>query len=145
MKKFFYLGATLFLMASCGGSETSKQDVTDDSTSYYDCSPDQIDQVVQDEKYEGSGNEADADENAKTVPSSESEMIEEDESSESSVKEKAKDIYEKGKEKVKEIDEATKDEREELKEKGKEAYEKGKEKGKEAYEKGKENMKDLFD
>lgn len=154
MKKFFYLGAILMLMASCGSGETSKSTSADEDTaSYYDCDPNQIDQAVPSGEYEGNVDESDANGNGDetTLP----EGVE-PENEETSTKDKAKELYEKGKEKgkevvekgkekVKEIDEATKDDRKKAAQKGKELYENGKEKGKEAVKKGKEKINDLLD
>ena len=86
MKKSFLLGATLFLMASCGSGETTEtSDV--DSTFGVETPPEQIDNdpAFSQEEYQGSGNEADADENDKGVV-----MEDEEPSSKDEAKEKDK-------------------------------------------------------
>lgn len=65
MKKFFLIAATLFFMASCGSSETSETP-TVDTTFGSEVPPDMIDndESFSAGEYQGSGNEADADESA---------------------------------------------------------------------------------
>lgn len=61
MKKFFYLGAALLLMASCGSSETTKESTETPDSFGYEMPPEAIELP---EEYEGTGNMSDADENA---------------------------------------------------------------------------------
>lgn len=55
MKRLFYFGAILFLLASCGSTETKKVDVEED-TFGYEMPPEAIETDI---PYEGTGNMSD--------------------------------------------------------------------------------------
>lgn len=134
MKRFFYLGAMLLLMASCGSSETKTTEVAED-TFGYEMPPEAIETEI---PYEGTGNMSDNGENV-----SDEALKEKSEAIVDDAKNKLKELGEEGKEKLKELDDATKEEREKVAEKEKEASEEAQAKASDAIAKGKEKLKQM--
>lgn len=138
MKKIFYLGAAMFLMASCGSSETQTTEVAEDTFGMEI----PVEALESEVPYEGTGNMSDNGESVsegavdKELSGKAEEVVEE-------AKEKVKEVSEEAKEKLKEIDEATKDERKEVAEKVKEASKTAKIKAGEAITAGKEKLKKM--
>ena len=138
MKKIFYLGAAMFLMASCGSSETKTTDVAEDTFGME--MP--VEAIEMEVPYEGTGNMSD---NGDAVSegavdkelSSKTEDVVED------AKEKIKEVSEEAKEKINDIKEASKIESYEMSEKVKEASKDAKTKASDAISKSKEKLKQM--
>lgn len=138
MKKIFYLGAAMFLMASCGSSETKTTDVAEDTFGME--MP--VEAIEMEVPYEGTGNMSDngdaVSEGAvdKELSSKAEDVVEE-------TKEKVKEVSEEAKEKIKDIKEASKIESYEMSEKAKEISKDVKNKASDVLSKSKEKIQQM--